>query len=138
MAPTLAGLLGVPMTSAPGSDWSAQLRGETDRTSRDRAFADTWFRDVSRAAVYAPDHACQLDFTTPAGDDPRFVDGCFDRAADPLHAHPIDHPELRDELVRWRGERIEEGLRFGAARLAEPGPGLDAQLEALGYARGDE
>ncbi len=135
VAPTLAGLVGAPLDGTAGLDWSEQLRGRAEATTRDRAFTDTWFCEVSRAAVYTPDRACQRDWTGHAD---AFRAGCFDRRADPEHARPGADPELEAELESWRAERLAEGARFGAAAVAEPDEGLNAQLEALGYTRGDE
>lgn len=130
---TVAGLAGVPPFPGTGVDLTGRItHGDT---GQDRAFADTWFKSASRAAVYSGAVACQLDFARRAdpGSGPPFVEGCFDRAADPAHARPFRDPGLEAELRTWRAQRLEDAGRFGPAALARPSEGVDEQLEALGY-----
>lgn len=128
VVPTLLGLLDLPGAGGPGVDHSALLAtGGT--TSRRRAFTDTWFIDANRAAVYTSERACQRDFH-PFGRGGHFPDGCFDRAADPLHERPLRDDALEAELVDWRARML---LEAGTGRDAEPSADVDAQLEALGY-----
>ncbi|MEQ1567126.1 MAG: sulfatase-like hydrolase/transferase [Myxococcota bacterium] len=135
LAPTLSALLGLPPFPAPGFDLSPALRGGEPAAVRDRAYVDTWFKEVSRAAVYTTDAACQLDFAPGAtGRGAPFTDGCFDRRADPLHEHPTANPALEAELRGWRDARVAEARAFGPVDRAEPDASTRAQLEALGYA----
>ncbi len=136
LAPTLWTLAGLPARSDwGGQDLSDAIRGVAERTPRVRAYADTWFRRVSRAAYYEEGRACQL-----AGRDLELTDvngitfhpGCFDRDADPTHAHPMaDRVALR-ELNGWRLAALARGESVAVER-SEAAGGLDHQLEALGY-----
>lgn len=126
VAPTLAALAGAPGFAAEGEDRSRSIALGAD-VPPGLAIVDTWFQDVDRAAVYGPDRACQVDLSgAPPADG--FVDGCFDRAADPTHLHPFADPTLTAEVLRFRAAR-DPSLGAGAP----PDPALDAALEALGY-----
>jgi arylsulfatase A-like enzyme len=129
LLPTLLDLLDLPTEdSLPGESWAAQLRG-ADRTTRDRAWSDSWFRETSRASVWTSTRQCQLDFGSGRVAADTHEDGCFDRAADPDFHEPIADEALLTELRAWRAAR-------------QPGDGDDAtldpavvdQLRALGYA----
>lgn len=130
LAQTLSALLGLPPFPGDGLDLSASLRGQSEQTGRDRAFADTWFKETSRSAIYTDTTACQRDFA-PAGDS-SFVDGCFDRRSDPEHAHPGQEAALEAVLEAWREEKLQQGRVFAWER-ATPDAGTNEQLEALGY-----
>ncbi|MEZ4236168.1 MAG: sulfatase-like hydrolase/transferase [Myxococcota bacterium] len=132
LAPTLAGLVGAAPFPSPGLDLSPGLRGG-DAPQRDRAFTDTWFKDVDRAAVYTPGEACQLDLAPHPRADPRWADGCFERLADPLHEHAYRDEPLEEDLRAWRRERLAEAEAFGPVERAEPDAATRSQLEALGY-----
>ncbi|HHO53574.1 MAG TPA: hypothetical protein ENK18_22555 [Deltaproteobacteria bacterium] len=144
LLPTLSSLLGIEPPEGPGHDWSAQVRGAQQGTSRGEVYTDTWFRDVDRAAIYTDALACQLEFSEPRPDSgPGFVTGCFDRRLDPLHAEPLvgDPPPgeaLMQRLRQWRIERAAEGASVGGGELVEPSAALNQQLEALGYLEGPE
>ncbi len=135
VAPTVLALLGLPPLSAPGRDWSDQVRGTDDATDRQHAFSDTWFKDSNRAAAYGLDQACQVDFAGMGvpGPGDAFVSGCFDRRLDPQHARPDRDLEGQDRVRQWRAERIAESARLAGTATAVATPELDAQLEALGY-----
>jgi arylsulfatase A-like enzyme len=130
VAPTLVSLLGLPPFPGGGHDLAPALRGEAPGTGRTRAFTDTWFKEVSRAAVYTDTTACQLDAGEPTGDG--FAQGCFDRRADPQHVRPFRDEGLEEELGRWRQGQREEGERF-SGEGKKPEEGVREQLEALGY-----
>jgi arylsulfatase A-like enzyme len=136
--PTVLAVAGIPLEQGdlPGRDWSAQVRGRSDRTTRERAWVDTWFREVRRAAVLTDQLHCQRDFGTDHAASqsraPEFVEGCFDRAADPYYTTPIDAPELMAELVEWRAAREQEREAQDASDHA-PDAGLTERLRALGY-----
>lgn len=132
IVPTVLGLLEAPADPAlTGSDWSAQLSGASDRTTRTRAFSDTWFYGKSRAAVWTSERQCQHDFGS--GREGDMVDGCHDRAADPEFRHPFEDRALEAELVAWRKARVAELEAWGPVQRVEPDAALGAQLEALGY-----
>jgi len=136
--PTVLAMAGVPFDGSDlaGRDWSAQVRGDADRTTRERAWVDTWFREVDRAAVLTDRVQCQRDFGTDhdASESraPDFVEGCFDRVADPTYTSPIENPELMTELVEWRAARE---LELAASHPVDRAPdaGLTERLKALGY-----
>jgi len=137
VAPTLAAVVGAGPFAGPGSDWSAQLRGDAGTTDRSRAYSDTWFRESDRAAVYTASAACQVDSARRGTRrETEFVTGCFDRQADPLHEHVVVRPALAAELTAWRAARLVEAVQFGDAPRVTPGEALDAQLQALGYTDG--
>jgi len=102
VAPTILGLVGVNGYAGPGKDWSAQLRGESKRTTRDHAYAVAWSPEGARAAVFTATRSCHV----PVGDEP-FRDNpgvtCFDRLADPLEAFPLPTPDtmLLEQLEGW-------------------------------------
>jgi arylsulfatase A-like enzyme len=126
VAPTLVALAGAPAFPAEGVDRTSTVRGGPP-VAPQLALVDTWFQEVDRAAVYGPEVACQADFSgRPPSDG--FVDGCFDRRADPTHTLAFADP-LADEIVRFRAARESAA----PAPAAEDDPGVDAQLRALGY-----
>jgi arylsulfatase A-like enzyme len=107
VTPTLMGLLGAPIEGEQmaGKDWSAQVRGESDRTDRKMAFSDTWYFVANRAGLFTNDTMCQKDFGTTAGQD-TFKIGCFDRNEDPEFTDVKEQAELMGKLVSWR-EKME-------------------------------
>ena len=133
IAPTLAGLLGLAPFPAPGIDLS-QIATSGGASPRQAAFTETWFKDVDRAAMYAPTVACQLDLH-PRGytKGPRFANGCFDRQRDPGHANPFRDDALEARVRDWRAERIGDASAFGPIETAHPNAATRRQLEALGY-----
>lgn len=130
---TLLGMAGLRGLGGAGLDLSPQVRGQRSETGRPVAYSDTWFREVSRAAAYRSDLACQVDFDEQGSIRDGFATGCFDRAADPLHERPLDDAGMMFLVKRWRSEAVEAGRAFGAADDVVPGESLEAQLEALGY-----
>jgi len=136
--PTVLATARIPLRDGDlaGRDWSTQVRGNADRTTRERAWVDTWFREVNRAAVFTDQVQCQRDFGTDhaaaQSRAPAFVEGCFDRAADPEYATPIEAPELMAELVAWRAARERE-LGEQAPVDHVPDADLTERLRALGY-----
>lgn len=140
VAPTVLGLVG-PFLPDPvaGRDLSDLVRG-TGRVAPDKpAFVDTWFADASRVASVTRTHLCQLGVRDPAraGGSVPFLDGCFDRATDPLATRPLRVPPPRwSELLRaWRAAQTAAaaGIPVEDARVD---PALAAHLEALGYVDG--
>lgn len=131
--PTVLSLAGVSTRGSDivGRDWSAQVMGTFERTRRERAYVDSWFRDVSRAAVYESGYQCQRDFGSRRND-PLFEDACFDRLFDPDHRDPIRRKVLMRELVGWREARVAE-LAQAEVESVVPDEELTKHLKALGY-----
>lgn len=127
---TLLGMVGLPLLDGPGRDLSAQVRGIVSDTGRSVAFADTWFKEVNRAAAYRADTACLLDFALAqrAG-----AAQCYDRELDPRHLRARVDGALTRRLHRWRREARAAREAFGEAADAAAAPSLEAQLEVLGY-----
>lgn len=148
--PTVLGVLGLPPEpGGAGRDWSATVAGEATRVAREPAVADTWFRGVSRAAIYTDDRFCQKDFrpawtkvvearAVVAGNDElaAFRDGCFDWTVDRAAERPVADPALTEQLVAWRAEREREAAAFAAGAAtppADPDADVVRALEGLGY-----
>ncbi|MEQ1569681.1 MAG: sulfatase [Myxococcota bacterium] len=105
--PTVLGLVGLPAPAGvDGQSWAPMLFGEGDRTTRTRAFSDTWFGGVNRAAVWTEAMMCQKDFGSVGADDP-FADGCYERRTDPLSTNLKQDPALQAELDAWRAEQTK-------------------------------
>ena len=108
--PTVLGLLNVEVPEGlPGQDWTAQARGKKAATTRESAFADTWFYGANRASVWTSTHQCQRDFGSVDVKD-SFQDGCFDRGADPDFTTPVDQAALAESLTAWRSSRAPAGV----------------------------
>lgn len=107
VAPTLLGLLGVDggLDAGAGLDLSASILGTVERTPRSEAITDTWYTTADRAAIWTGARQCQRDFGSGPLEGETFVNGCFERGADPDHAAPIDDPALMARLVAWRETR---------------------------------
>ena len=148
LLPTLLGLLSLPASSeATGYDWSRQVAGESQRATREVAFAETWFGRTERSAVYTRTAQCQLDFRTALtrenqkklqargelGED-RFASGCFDLVSDPLAARAVENPELMAKIAPFHERLLEQRRSFGEAEAVPLDPDLQSKLEALGYA----
>ncbi len=116
LAPTLVGLAGVPggVDGFAGIDHSAVVAGG-GTTQRDEHYADTLWEGTHRASVWTRTHQCQADFGTAAGDD-GFVDGCYDRAADPDFTKATKAP-LAARLQVVHDERMA-ALKAAEARAA--------------------
>ncbi len=103
--PTVLELVGLqPPPGLEGRSWAAQLRGESDRTTRERAWSDTWFMDVNRASVWTERTACLEDFGSEPDPHDTFGAGCFDRKVDPTFTNVQKDEALLAELVAWRAE----------------------------------
>ncbi|TNE91628.1 MAG: hypothetical protein EP330_04635 [Deltaproteobacteria bacterium] len=136
VTPTLLGLADIEGYEGPGQDHSALIRGEGQRTARDRAFVDTWFAERQRAAVYTDDTACHLELqktedTTPG----RVFPACYDRRTDPWAEHPLADPPraLIKEAWQWRKDRESEYAAWPHTRNAKLDDDETRMLEALGY-----
>jgi arylsulfatase A-like enzyme len=133
--PTVAGLIGATVPEeAVGHDLSAWVTGaRTDLLRRERAFAYSMFHRADVGSVWTRTHQCQQYFEH---DRDHQVTGCFDRRADPTFADPIAMPELREELVRWRAQRI--AMAAGEeVTTTEIDDDVAEQLRLLGYADED-
>ncbi|MCB9778111.1 MAG: sulfatase [Alphaproteobacteria bacterium] len=140
--PTLTALAGLSLDApytGPGHDFSAQLRGEGKRTDRGRAWSATWFRGVQRAAVFTEDRACVDRFATERRNRAHVpLPACFDRAADPGHATPLDPRSDGDaallvELRRWHAGITQQYESWPHTTDAVIDQDLSDQLRALGY-----
>ncbi|MBX2799753.1 MAG: sulfatase-like hydrolase/transferase [Myxococcales bacterium] len=137
--PTLMGLVGVEGYEGPGRDWSAQVRGESDRTERERAYVDTWFVRASRAAVYTETRFCMHDFfdlPEQLGVERRLPrTACFDRRIDPNVRDPLpklDQP-LLDDLFAWREQMWSAYEAWPHHESINEDDPVLQQLEELGY-----
>lgn len=136
--PTILGLVGIEGYTGPGHDLSGPIRGAA-HTGLDRAYADTWFGRMSRAAIYTEHRLCVHDFEDLAeqlGIErilPRTA--CFDRRIDPAGREPLAQPdeELIAELEAWRGQMWRAFERWPHHERLEAGVSEDALLDALGY-----
>lgn len=151
VVPTILGLLGLPPNGeATGSDWSLQASGASPRTTREFAFAETWFSRTERAAVYTDTRHCQVDFRArqtaatqarlreknggeAASYNPWFKTSCFDLERDPSSEHPIEDPELMARVAPFHREQLALRRVFGEAQEGRVDERLEKQLEALGY-----
>ena len=104
-----AGLLGVDdVLEGEGLDLS-DVVGKGSATGRDAAVCDTWYLNANRASIWTSDWQCQKDFgSINAEKDKLFVEGCYDRKADPDFENPVDRPELMARLEAWRAEHSPE------------------------------
>lgn len=135
-SPTLLSLIGSGDRAEPadGTDLSTLARGDGHTSPHRYVFTDTWFQSANRAAIWSSTHQCQRDFGSeePMAGDARFVNGCFNRRADPLHRRPRRHPPDEQVLRRWRSAMW---ARYTATRPTDGhvGDELRDQLNALGY-----
>ena len=125
---TLLGLVGID-DDVPGMDHSDAIRSG-GQTARDRAWTNTWYKDVNRTAVYSDAWMCQADRAESEGQ--VFKTGCFDRASDPMHERLTQQDGLMGELMLWRGAQ-DDRVREVTAVDAEPTEAIEDQLRALGY-----
>lgn len=147
VGPTLAGLAGLSWPDAHGMDWSAAVRGETDRTTRERAFVDTWFQEARRTGVYTPQGSCHEDYgeppqmvRPPGSPSPirRVPRACYE---DDALERPWIGPDADAVLTALDAEhrRLDEAFEaFPHKADAEPQERLRAELEALGYVQDDD
>jgi len=102
--PTVLSHLDLPVPDdVDGIDHSDVLA--SGRTSRERAFAEATYRGIHRASLWTTERQCQKDFgSTQELPDDAFVDGCFDRRADPDFVTAIEDPALMAELEARQDE----------------------------------
>jgi arylsulfatase A-like enzyme len=131
LLPTLLDAIDVP--APPGVTGRSRLDG----SAAERAFASTLFAETRRAAVYTPSTACVADYGDGTADrteaergKPEFVEGCFDRAADPDFAQPSANPELEAALDAWWAPSLASTERQAPTRIDAT---TRAALRALGY-----
>ncbi len=107
--PTVLGHLGLTLPpKVEGMDLSGILA--EGRSPRAKAYADATYRGILRASLWTPTRQCQKDFgSTQDIPDDAFVDGCFDRAADPAFEDPLVDDDLMAELVSMH-ESLVAGL----------------------------
>lgn len=137
--PTIASMAGVSGYEGPGLSWSAQIRGELDRTDRRYAFVDTYYQRANRAAVYTEHRLCQHDFLELAEHlglervFPKTV--CFDRRLDPgvRTAMPEPDQEMVDALLEWREEQKRAYEAWPHHESVTRDDPVMQQLRELGY-----
>ncbi|MEQ1508208.1 MAG: sulfatase [Myxococcota bacterium] len=130
--PTVLGLVGVTAPDGiDGQSWATQVQGQGDRTTRTRAFSDTWYFTANRSSIWTDKLQCQKDFGSTGIDD-AFADGCFDRTTDPTFKNLIHDPALEAELVAWRAE-VSKAVSPATvpAPGAETEPGAPSSRDAL-------
>ena len=137
--PTVLGLTGGLGYHGPGHNWSPQIRGDADRTTRTYAFSDTYYQRANRAAVYTEQKLCVHDFFNIAehlGRD-RVIPktACFDRTVDPGARTPQPDVDsaMVEALMAWRREQkaaYEAWPHHESVTRDDP---VMKQLEQLGY-----
>lgn len=126
IAPTLLGWAGLPPLGSEGVDLAGWMRTGTGGRAGP-VFTDTWFREENRVASWTDAQVCMLELGAAPHEAPtgRFVQGCYDRASDPLQLAPL--PIDPAPLLAWReAHPLLEGERAPEATLRD-------QLGALGY-----
>ncbi len=137
--PTILGLLGIEGYEGPGHDFSAQVRGESARTDRRYAFAETYYQRANRAAVYTEDRFCIHDFLELAeqlGLDRVFPrTACFDRTLDPHSRSALEEvdEQLLEVLMTWREEQRDAYDAWPDHDSVTRDDPVMKQLEELGY-----
>ena len=133
--PTLNGLLGIDGYTGPGQDWSAQLRGVSDKTTRTRAWVDTWFWESHRAAIYTEALACFDQFKKPRRE--RYSHPspyCYNRVSDPHGLEPLPPvASLLEELHAWNRATKDTYEAWPHTADTVVDDDTTRQLEALGY-----
>ncbi len=104
VSPTLLDLLDLePPAGTDGHSWADAARGEAVGTDRTRAISDTWYVTANRASIWTATRQCQKDFGSTRLEHDSFVDGCYDRRADPEFRSVLSDDGLMAELIAWRG-----------------------------------
>ena len=137
--PTILGLVGVSGYDGPGRDWSAQIRGELDRTDRKFAFADTYYQRSNRGAVFTEHKLCIHDYFTTAeklGLERVFPrTACFDRRTDPGVRTPLEEvdQEMVEALHAWRVKNRAAYAAWEHHEAVTRSDPVMQQLAELGY-----
>lgn len=132
--PTINGLIGVQGYEGPGHSWAKQLRGAL-RTSRERAWVDTWFWEVERSAIYTEQRACFYHFSEPRRVRHKHPSPyCYDRLTDPHGLEPVGPDEaLLGELKDWHAGLVSRYQAWPHTANSNMDESVASQLEALGY-----
>jgi hypothetical protein len=70
--------------------------GTSPRTEH---YVDTFYERLRRGSLWTASFQCQKDFGSAESEpDDTFVDGCYDRKADPDFTKPVPKPELMAKL----------------------------------------
>lgn len=137
--PTILGLAGIQAPEVQGRDWSEQLRGDQEVTTREVAYVDTWFQSANRLAGYTPERSCHHDGRS---DDALPEQGrrlpqtsCYDQRTDPYQERPLETLDeaLLERMHGWREARMDEYRAFTGKEDVEVDVDLMEQLSALGY-----
>ena len=137
--PTLLGLAGLQAPDVQGLDWSSQLIGKEQDTTRDVAFVDTWFQQANRWAGYTAERSCHYDGrpdeALPAQGRRLPQTSCYDQRSDPYQESPLATLDegLLEQMHGWREARMEEYRAFTSKEDVEVDVDLMEQLSALGY-----
>jgi arylsulfatase A-like enzyme len=140
VAPTVLSLLGLAPLAAPdGVDQSAQVRGASDHSARDVAFAETTYGKSDRAALYTDLLQCQRDFEMVRSDQEgtqlrsRFVQGCCYRQTDRdcKNIRPDGPREL--QVADWRASMEQRASAWTGTADAPVTAEEQALLDAFGY-----
>ena len=137
--PTLLGLAGVESPAVSGQDWTLQVRGAVEDTTREMAFVDTWFQQANRIAVYSVARSCHYDGRADEDLPPQGrrlpQTTCYDQLRDPYQEEPLADQDQRllDRMHEWRAARLVEYEAFAHKEDVEVDVDLMEQLSALGY-----
>jgi arylsulfatase A-like enzyme len=121
VAPTLLALAGVTkQTGFDGLDLSPAVLGKGAST-REKAYADTHYEGVHRASIWTATRQCQKDYGSKEIEDDAFVNGCYDRKADPNFTKTVPDEALAAELEKMHDELMKK-VEESSAPAAEGEP----------------
>ena len=108
-----------PVTDGTTGTSLAALLAAGGTSPRALHYADTHFEKAKRASVWTADRQCQKDMGSSFEEpDTTFVDGCFDRKADPTFLTPVADVALTAQLDAEYAARMAE---LAAAKTAVAG-----------------
>jgi len=116
LAPTLVALAGLPVDGMSGMS-HASLLAAGGASKRDQHYVDTLLDKAHRASVWSATHQCQRDYGSDTVAGEVFVDGCFDRVADPDFTKVVEAP-LIDALDPLHDKLLEAHRAVDRARAA--------------------
>ncbi len=143
--PTVLELAGVDAADeGPGQSWASQVRGESDRTTRERAFVDTWFQESRRSGVFSESLHCHDDWKGVTAQEGalagqrRVPRACYDGDTSDVPVPGEASEALLAELDAFRAEMEAAFEAYPHTADAKPPDDVQAELEALGYVDGGE
>jgi arylsulfatase A-like enzyme len=108
VVPTVLALAGLPKQEGlEGVDLSGAITGKTE-TTRDLAYADTFYDGAHRASVWTATRQCQKDYGSVLEEPDTFTTGCFDRVADPDFTTPVADEALAAKLEAMHAELLQK------------------------------